>query len=90
MTREKNRSALRYLIFLTKKRSSQIKSRVFAGGHKQREYMTKEETYSPTVSTEELMISCLMDAKEGIDVSTIDILGPFRHADMKYEVNMKL
>ena len=31
-----------------------------------------------------------MDAKEGRYVSIIDIPGDFMHADMKYEVNMKL
>ena len=90
MTREKKQSALQYLMLLTKKRSDQIKAIVCADGCKQQEYITEEETYAPTVYTEALMISCLIYAKECRDVSTIDIPCAFLHADMKYEVNMKL
>ena len=52
--------------------------------------MTKLETYAPKVSTQALIISCLMDAKEGRYVATIEIPDVFMHAYMKYEVNMKL
>ena len=52
--------------------------------------MTKEETYAPTVSMEALMLSCLMDAKEGRDIVTIDVPVAFMHADMKDYVNIKL
>ena len=90
INREQNQTALRYPMFLTKKRSGQIKARGCSDGRKQQEYITKEETYAPTVSTEALILSFLMDSKEGRDVSTIDIPGAFMHADMKYEVNMKL
>ena len=90
MTIENKSSALRYLMFLTKKRIGRIKARGCADYSKQREYMTKEETYAPTVSAEALMISCLIYAKVGRDVATIDIPGAFMHADMKDEVNMKL
>ena len=90
MTREQRQSALRYLMFFIKNRSGWIKAIRWADGSKKWEYMTKEETYNPTASTEDLILSCLMDTKEGRDVSTIDIPGAYMHADMKDEVNMKL
>ena len=90
MTREQRQSALRYLMFFIKSRSGWIKAIRWADGSKKWEYMTKEETYNPTASTEDLILSCLMDTKEGRDVSTIDIPGAYMHADMKDEVNMKL
>ena len=74
----------------TKKRSGRIKERGCADGCKQREYMKNEKNYSTTVSTEDLMLSYLMDTKEGRDVATIDTPGAFMHAYMKDEVNMKI
>ena len=74
----------------TKKRSGRIKERGCADGCKQREYMKNEKNYSTTVSTEDLMLSYLMDTKEGRNVATIDTPGAFMHAYMKDEVNMKI
>jgi hypothetical protein len=56
--------ALNYLMFL-KKRCGKIKARGCANGRPQREYISKDESSSPTVSIYALMISCLMDAIEG-------------------------
>ena len=39
---------------------------------------------------EDIILSCLMNAKESSYVATIDIPGAFMHADIKDEVNMKL
>jgi hypothetical protein len=39
--------------------------------------MEKSETSSPTVSTEALILSCMIDAKEDRDVATADIPGAF-------------
>jgi hypothetical protein len=52
--------------------------------------MTKEETSSPTVATEALMLSCVIDAIEGRDVATCDIPSAFMQSDMKGKVIMKL
>ena len=45
--------------------------------------MTKEETSSPTVTTEAIMLTAGIDAKEGRDVATSDIPGAFLQADME-------
>ena len=51
---------------------------------------TKEETTSPTVSTDALMISLMIDAKERRDVATADVKGAYLHADMEEFVLLKL
>jgi hypothetical protein len=57
--------ALNYLMFLKRKRCGKIKARGCADGRPQREYISKDESSSPTVSIYALMTSCLMDAIEG-------------------------
>ena len=53
--------------------------------------MSKEETASPTVSTEALFIQCLIDTLERRDVETCDIPGAFMQADMEGKtVHVKL
>ena len=44
------KNALSYLMFLKRKRSGKVKARGCADGRPQREYISKEESSSPTVS----------------------------------------
>ena len=81
--------SLSYLMFLKRKRSGKIKGRGCADGRKQREYITRAESSSPTVSTPALMATCLLDAIEGRFVATIDIPGAFLQATMDDEVYIK-
>ena len=90
LTREQKKAALEYLMFLKKKRCGRIKGRGCADGRKQREYTSKEDASSPTVSIEALMLSCVIDAKEGRDTATVDIPGAFMQADMDELVHMRL
>ncbi|WP_447515084.1 hypothetical protein, partial [Clostridioides difficile] len=60
-----------------KKRCGTIKGRTVAGGNKQRNYINKEDASSPTVSTQALLLSCIVDAYEARDVMTIDIPNAF-------------
>jgi hypothetical protein len=90
LTGEEQKRALRYLMFLKEKRCGTIKGRGCADGGPQRDYMSKEETSSPTVATEALILSCIVDAAEGRDVATCDIPGAFMQSDMKGKVVMKL
>jgi hypothetical protein len=90
LTPAERKGALRYLMFLKEKRTGQIKGRGCADGRFQREYMSKEETSSPTVATEALILSCVIDAIEERDVATCDIPGAFMQSDMKGKVIMKL
>jgi len=90
MTYDERRKALRYLMFLKEKRDETIKARGCADGRSQREYMTKAETSSPTMSLEAMMMSCTIDAREGRHVAVTDIPGAFLHADMEDDVHMLL
>ena len=74
-------NALSYLMFQKRKRSNVVKARGCADGRPQREFILKEESSSPTVSTYALFISCAMNAMEGRQVVTCDILGTFLQAD---------
>jgi hypothetical protein len=77
-------------MFLKKKGCGMIKRRGCADGRKQQAYTSKEESSSPTVATESLMLSCIIDAKEGRVVATADIPNAFMQADMEGKVLMKM
>jgi hypothetical protein len=51
-------------MFLKQKRTDRIKGRTVAGGNKQRDFISKEEASSPTVATEAVLLSCIIDADE--------------------------
>ena len=73
--------SLAYLMFIKEKRCEKIKGRGCAGGRKQKGWMDKKDTSSPKVSTQALMLSCMIDAKENRDVATADIPGAFLQTD---------
>ena len=83
------KGALPYLMFLKRKRCGKIKARGCADGRRQREFISKEEASSPTVSTHALMATCLIDAIEGRHVATADIPGAFLQATMDEDVWIK-
>jgi hypothetical protein len=90
LTPEERKGALRYLMFLKEKRCGTIKGRGCADGRSQRGYMTKEETSLPTVATEALILTCVIDAIERHNVATCYIPGAFMQSDMKGKVVIKL
>ncbi|KAG7352856.1 reverse transcriptase RNA-dependent DNA polymerase [Nitzschia inconspicua] len=90
LTQEQRRAALRYLMFLKEKRCGTIKGRGCADGRKQRLYKSKEETSSPALSIEALLLSCVIDAYERRCVLTCDIPGAFMQADMDELLHLKL
>jgi hypothetical protein len=87
---EEKRKALGYLIFIKQKRCGTIKGRGCADGRKQRVYKTKAETSSPTVRTESLLLSCVIDAREERQVMTCDVPGAFMQVDVDKVVHVKL
>jgi hypothetical protein len=90
MTDEDRKRSLQYLMFLKKKSSGQIKGRGCADGRKQREHIPKEDASSPTVAIESVMLTSVIDAKEGRDVATVDIPGAFMQVDQEDLVHMKM
>ena len=70
-------SILESHMFLKKKRDNSIKVRTVAGGNKRRDFISKEDSRSPTVATEAVLLTCAIDAQEGRDVAVIDIPNAF-------------
>ncbi len=48
-----------------------------AGGNTQCGHVTKEESSSPTVSTEAVLSTLIVDAREGRDIAVIEIPNAF-------------
>ena len=82
--------ALGYLMFLKRKRCGKIKGRGCADGRKQRAYIEKEDSASPTVATDSVFITAVIDALERRVVAVADIPGAFMHSDMDPGVYMRL
>ena len=59
-------------------------------GRGQRGDWSKQDTTSPTVSTESVFITSVIDAHEGRDVACFDIPGAFLHADSDEDITMIL
>ena len=77
LSQDKKNHILESHLFLTEKKDGTIKGRTVAGGNKQRDYISKEDSSSPTVSTEAVLLTCIIDAEEERDVAVIDIPNAF-------------
>ena len=75
-------------MFLKEKRDGKVKGRTVAGGNKQRDYISKEDSSSPTVATESVLLSCIIDAEEERDVAVIDIPNAFIQTRIEDEKDM--
>jgi hypothetical protein len=69
------------------KRDGRVKARAVADGRSQVRYM-EEETYSPTVKLESIMMCSLIDALEKRHVVTIDIKGAFLKAGVPNDLEL--
>ena len=56
---------------------------------KQRDKITKQESASPTVATESVFITAVVDAHEGRTVKIVDVPGAFMHADQNDLVHVR-
>jgi hypothetical protein len=90
LTKEERTKALSLLIFLKEKRDQSVKARMCADSRKQMGDWTRQETTSPTVSTEAVYITTVIDAHKELDVACFDILGAFLHADSDEDITMIL
>jgi hypothetical protein len=77
-------------IFLKLKRDGKIKGRTIAGVNKQRDYISKEDASSPTVATESVLLSCIIDAEEHRDVVVVDIPNAFVQTRVENKKDMAL
>ena len=83
LTQQERRRAMESLIFLAEKRDGTVKGRTCANGSTQREYISKEEAASPTVSTESIVLTATIDAEENRDVMSNDVPNAFVQTDME-------
>ncbi len=74
---EKWKQILELHVFVKKKQSGQIKTRKVAGGNKQRDFISKENVSSPTVATESVLLTSLVDARDNCDIAIVDIPNAF-------------
>ena len=77
LTEKEKASILESHMFLKQKRDDSIKGRTVAGGNKQKDFISKEDSSSPTVATESVLLTCAIDAQEGRDVAVVDIPNAF-------------
>eukprot|EP00957_Ditylum_brightwellii_P122484 9340400-Ditylum_brightwellii.AAC.1 len=77
-------------MFLKQKHCEKIKGRGCVDGRKKRIYKTKDKMSLPMAAVESLMLSCIIDAKEGRDIATVNIPGAFMQADMDETMHMRL
>ena len=64
---------MKSLIFLSKKRDEKTKGRMCTNGITQRIHIPKEKASSPTVTTEYVIITIVIDAKQERDVMSTGI-----------------
>ena len=88
LTELQRKMVLESHMFLKEKRSGEIKGRTVAGGNKQRDYISKEDASSPTVATESVLLTCIIDAEEERDVAVIDIPNAFVQTRVEDEKDM--
>ena len=65
LTHDQKQEALAYLMFLKRKRCGQVKGRGCTDSQKQRAYTAHEDAASPTVATESVFLTAVIDALEG-------------------------
>jgi hypothetical protein len=90
LTEDQKKTVLESHMFLKQKRDGKIKGRTVAGGNKQRDFISKEDSSSPTVSIEAVLLSCIIDAEEGRDVAVIDIPNAFIQTRIEDEKDMAI
>jgi hypothetical protein len=86
---EQKQEELAYLMFLKWKRCGKIKGCGCADGRKQRACTTREDAASPTVATESIFLTTVIDALEGRDVPVLNVPGTFMQADMDELVHVR-
>ena len=86
MTAAEKRKAQMGLMLIEQKEGKQAKGRLVYNWKPTREWLSREDTSSPTVSQEGLHITLAMDAKEGRDVMSADIPNAFIQTRMRDKV----
>jgi hypothetical protein len=81
---------LNSITFIKQKRCGKIKARICADGRPQQAIFEKWEATSPTVRTESVLLTSVVDAYEKRVIDVYDIPGAFLHTTQTDVVHMKL
>ena len=90
MNDTQKKSVLESHLFIKEKKDGRMKGRIVAGGNKQRDFISKEEASSPTVATESVLLTCVIDAEEERDVAVVDIPNAFIQTRVEDEKDMAI
>ena len=89
LTSSEKRKAQDAIMLLEKKENKDPKGQMVYNGKPTREWLTREDTSSPTVSQESIMILAAIDAKEDRDVMTADVPNAFIQTPIDVETRDK-
>ncbi len=64
LTDDEKTKILESHMFVVKKRTRETKAKLVGGGNKQQDYLTKEDSSSPTVATVLVLLTSIVDADE--------------------------
>ena len=67
LTEKEREEIIDSLLLIEEKRDGTIKGREVARGDQQKKFHSKEEVHSPTVNTASVMLTAVIEAKEGRD-----------------------
>ena len=90
LTEQERRQVLNSIIFVKEKRSGKIKARACADGRPQRAIYDKYDASSPTVKTESVILTSVIEAAEDRAIGVYDIPGAFLHSKLEEIVHMKI
>jgi hypothetical protein len=77
LTPSERKKAMKAFMFLTEKHDGTIKGRLIYNGKPTREWMQKDKTASPTASLETVILTGVIDAKEGQSTMTCNVPNAF-------------
>ena len=89
LTPEERKKTQRALLFLTEKSDGSIKARLVFNGKPTRDWLSREDTSSPTASQEGIFMTATVDAKEERDVMSTDLPNAFIQAEVPKDKKKK-
>ena len=82
LTSDEKKKAVQALMFLSEKRDGTVKGQMVYDGSKTRLWIDKSKASSPTVSTESIMLTGIIDSFEGRDTMIADVPNAFIQAQL--------
>ena len=90
LSQEQSRNALASINLIKEKRGGGIKGRSVADGTKHKSFYNKYDINYPTVSTDSLLMTLMIDARERREIGTSDMPGAYLQADMEDFVILRM